>query len=213
MDADGAAWAQAAAAGFALGFGLLFSIGPRTLQLVRSGLAGFHPVTTAVASYLSDLVLAAAAVGGFGVALAARPRLAVALQIVGVAFLLWCGARSLLRARRPAGPVRLTGAAASRRAAVRAILSVCWLNPLFYVETLLLVGALSAGYAGSARLFFAAGFLAAAALKSFGWVSVGVAFARRLGDPEVRARFETAAGAILIVAAALLASRLAGVAA
>jgi arginine exporter protein ArgO len=210
MIADGASLAQAGAAGFTLGFGLIFSVGPRTLQLVRAGLAGFHPGASATTSYLSDVVLAAAATGGVGAALADHPALASTLQILGVGFLLWCGGRSLMRARRPAGPARVRpGPVASRRAAATAMLSVCWLNPLFYVEGLLVVGALAADFEATPRLAFAAGILAAAALKNYGWVAVGAAFGRRLSNPAVRRHFEAAAGAVLIVAAALLATRLA----
>lgn len=210
MVADGAVFMQAGAAGFMLGFGLIFSVGPRTLQLVRSGLAGFHPSISATTSYISDAALACAAIGGVGAALAQHHTLALTLQGLGVGFLLWCGARSLMSARKPAGPASLRPAAAtSRRAAVVAMLSVCWLNPLFYVEGLLLVGALSADYDAASRAAFAFGILAAAALKNYGWVAAGVAFGRRLANPVVRRHFEAAAGAVLIVGAALLATRLA----
>lgn len=210
MGADGAVLVQAAAAGFMLGFGLIFSVGPRTLQLVRSGLAGFHPGASAATSWISDAALAAAAIGGVGAALAQHHTLALLLQVLGVGFLLWCGGHSLMRARKPPGAVRFQpGPAASRRAAVTAMLSVCWLNPLFYVEGLLLVGALSADYEPASRLAFFVGILAAAVLKNYGWVAVGVAFGRRLSSPAVRRHFEAAAGAVLIVAAALLATRLA----
>ncbi len=66
----------------------------------------------------------------------------------------------------------------SLKAAVAACLAFTFLNPHVYLDTVLLLGSLSAAYEGSARIAYGAG----AALSSFVWF-FGLGYGARLLQP------------------------------
>ncbi len=61
-----------------------------------------------------------------------------------------------------------------RLRAVSVMLVVTWFNPLVWLEAMFLVGVLASGYGSDAQPGFAAGFLAASAVKFYGWSFVGM---------------------------------------
>ena len=204
---DGHSEAAALGAGFALGLGFIFSIGPQNLCLIRAGAQHRHGVTVATAGYVSEIAIAVAGVGGLGVLLAASPGAAAALQAMDVVFLAALGLRALASLARE--PTKLGGPEIrSRGRSLLAMLIVTWLNPLVYVEVMLLVGVLSNGYGEAARGAFVLGFLMASAVKFYGWTWVGRRATRLLSDPRGSAAFDRASGALLLAAAGLLALHL-----
>lgn len=206
---DGGSVAAALGAGFALGHGFIFSIGPQNLRLIHAGSVGRHGGAVATAGYLSEIAIATAGVAGLGVALASAPDATAALQAVGVVFLAAFGLRALAR-RGSAATLAAVPTEYSRGHALMGMLAVTWLNPLVYVEVMLLVGVLSNGYGDTARLAFVTGFLTASAVKFYGWTWVGARAARLLSEPRGRVAFDRVSGALLLAAAGLLALHLAG---
>jgi L-lysine exporter family protein LysE/ArgO len=201
-------FSQAAIGGFIFGCGLSFSLGPQNLRLIRAGMTGGHPAAVATTGYISEVLIVTAGIGGIGATIAERPWISAGLQVAGVAFLLWCGLRSLSRRR---AHVRIAGSCAPdpRGRAIASMLAVTWLNPLVYVEAMLLVGVISSGYASEARIWFAAGFLVASAIKFYGWSLVGAGFSTWLDGPTRALRFDAVSGLLLIAAATLLAAHIA----
>jgi len=64
----------------------------------------------------------------------------------GVAFLLWYGARNLLAAWRGGEVLEAGEAAGSLRRALLTCLALTWLNPHVYLDTVVLLGSVSAQY-------------------------------------------------------------------
>lgn len=114
---------------------------------------------------LSDAVLIAVGVAGLGSAISAAPRLIAAVTVAGALFLLAYGAMAFRRALRPSAMEEAQARPLALGAAVAACLAFTFLNPHVYLDTVLLVGSLSAGYAGWARVAYGAG----AAAASFAW--------------------------------------------
>jgi L-lysine exporter family protein LysE/ArgO len=108
---------------------------------------------------LSDALLIAAGVAGMGALVRAAPWLEGAMRLAGAAFLLAYGARSLWSAWRGGAALRAEGATGSLRAALLTCLALTWLNPHVYLDTVLLVGAVS-GEAASPLAFGAGAILA-----------------------------------------------------
>ncbi|MEM9012045.1 MAG: LysE/ArgO family amino acid transporter [Pseudomonadota bacterium] len=154
----------AALQGFALGASLIIAIGAQNAFILRQGLLRAHVLVLCLICALSDALLIAAGVAGAGVLIAGRP---VLLEIVtwgGAAFLLTYAALALRRALRPEA-LRAGEAVAALWPAVLTALALTWLNPHVYLDTVILLGALSAEFEGPARLAYGAG----AVLSSFVW--------------------------------------------
>jgi L-lysine exporter family protein LysE/ArgO len=95
---------------------------------------------------LSDAVLIAAGVAGFGALATAVPWFETLMRYGGAAFLLVYGARSFRAAWRGGAVLEAGHGAGSLRRAVLTCLALTWLNPHVYLDTVVLLGSVSAQY-------------------------------------------------------------------
>ncbi|MFW2542052.1 LysE/ArgO family amino acid transporter [Primorskyibacter sp. 2E107] len=149
----------AALAGFALGLSLILAIGAQNAFVLRQGLRRVHVFPVVLVCAISDAVLIAGGVAGFGVLVEAIPGLEWAMRLFGAAFLIWYGARTLRSAWRGGEVLTAGKEAGSLRGAVLTCLALTWLNPHVYLDTVVLLGAVSAQYHD--RLAFALGAMSA----------------------------------------------------
>jgi L-lysine exporter family protein LysE/ArgO len=91
----------AAATGFALAATLIIAIGAQNAFVLRQGLKREHVGLIVAFCAAADALLMIAGVLGAGRALAAAPRLTLALAAAGALFLAFYGLRALHRAWRP----------------------------------------------------------------------------------------------------------------
>ncbi|WP_439272539.1 LysE/ArgO family amino acid transporter [Pseudochrobactrum sp. HB0163] len=155
----------AAVSGFLLGLSLIVAIGAQNAYILRQGLLRRHVFILCLICALSDAVLIAAGVAGLGTLIAQSPSLIVLVTVAGAAFLLWYGFSAFRRAMHPDGLKADGSGAVSLKAAVATCLALTFLNPHVYLDTVVLLGSLSARFDGQARLAYGAG----AALASFLW--------------------------------------------
>ena len=127
---------------------------------------------------LSDALLIAAGVAGLGTLISSSPRLIELVTIGGAIFLLAYAVLALRRAFRPEVLMAAHAGEGSLKVAIAACLAFTFLNPHVYLDTVLLVGSLSAAYDGAARIAYGAG----AALASFVWF-FGLGYGARLLQP------------------------------
>ncbi|MCB1335434.1 MAG: amino acid transporter [Roseivivax sp.] len=143
-------------AGFALGLSLIMAIGAQNAFVLRQGLTRRHVFWVCLICSVSDAVLIAAGVAGMGAAIAAMPVLSNAALWGGAAFLLWYGARAFRSAWRGGQSLEAAqGRAGGLSATVLTALALTWLNPHVYLDTVVLVGSVSAQY--PSRLAFGLG--------------------------------------------------------
>lgn len=201
-------WSAAGVTGFVLGLGLIFSLGPQNLALIRAGMTRNHPVTVASIAYLSEIAMVAIGIGGLAALLMANPRIAFLLQLLGVGYLVLCGLRALWRPHAEQGGDLIDCVLETRHRAIATILAVTWLNPLVWLEAMFLVGVLATGYATDVQFGFAAGFLTASAIKLYGWSLLGLSLPSRLKGPVFVRYLDILSGLVFLTAASLLASQL-----
>lgn len=146
---------QSFVAGFALGFSLILAIGSQNAFVLRQGLRREHVFAVVLTCALSDALLIAAGVGGFGALATAAPLFETVMRYGGAAFLLWYGMRNLLSAYRGGGAMGDATQAGSLRAALITTLLLTWANPHVYLDTVVLLGSISAQYPD--KLSFAIG--------------------------------------------------------
>ena len=137
---------QAAVAGFALGFSLILAIGAQNAFVLRQGLRRMHVLPVVLVCAISDALLIAAGVAGFGALAEAIPGLEWGMRLFGAAFLIWYGLRTLRSAWRGGETLQAGAGVQTLRAAVLTCLALTWLNPHVYLDTVVLLGAVSAQY-------------------------------------------------------------------
>lgn len=135
-------------AGFGLGFSLILAIGAQNAFVLRQGLRRQHVFWICLACAGSDALLIAGGVLGFGALALALPWFETVMRFGGAAFLIWYGARSLRAA--------WTGGAALEAATgqgdlpllpvLATVFALTWLNPHVYLDTVVLLGSISAQY-------------------------------------------------------------------
>ncbi|NOC91428.1 MULTISPECIES: LysE/ArgO family amino acid transporter [unclassified Ruegeria] len=143
-------------AGFALGFSLILAIGAQNAFILRQGLRREHVFFLCLTCAVSDAILIGAGVAGFGTLAQAAPWFETVMRYGGAAFLTWYGLRSL-RSSWLGGSVMeiCNGKRTSLKAALLTVFAFTWLNPHVYLDTVVLIGSISAQY--DDRLGFALG--------------------------------------------------------
>lgn len=155
----------AGASGLLLGASLIIAIGAQNAYILRQGLLREHVFVLCLICSLSDATLIAVGVGGFGSLVAASETAIREVTWAGAAFLAVYGTIALARAWKPSALKAARDGRNSLASAVATCLSFTFLNPHVYLDTVVLVGGISAGYAGVARVAFGVGAVAA----SFVW--------------------------------------------
>ena len=136
--------------GFLLGLSLIVAIGAQNAFVLRQGLRREHVLPVVLVCALSDAVLIALGVGGFAAIVAAAPWVQPVFTYGGAAFLLVYGARSFLSAWRGGESLMPTeGKAGPLRTTLLTCLAFTWLNPHVYLDTVILLGSISARYANT----------------------------------------------------------------
>jgi len=168
----------AGVSGFLLGASLIVAIGAQNAFILRQGLMRRHVFVLCLICALSDALLIAAGVGGFGALVAASDTAIRVVTWAGAAFLTVYALIALKRAWQPETMTAAKDGGTSLAAAVAACLSFTFLNPHVYLDTVVLLGGISGGYDGAARLAFGAG----AVLASFAWF-FALGYGARLLEP------------------------------
>ncbi|MHA1157416.1 MAG: LysE/ArgO family amino acid transporter [Alphaproteobacteria bacterium] len=150
--------------GFVLSAGLIIAIGAQNAFVLRQGLLRQHVTAVVMVCALSDAVLITIGVAGAGTLVRANPGLLQWATIGGAVFLIVYGALAMKNALRRR---RVEPGEAGHGGAVTVIatcLALTFLNPHVYLDTVLLIGAISARHAGGDVIAFAIGAVGASIL-------------------------------------------------
>jgi len=168
-------------AGYAVALSLIAAIGAQNVFVLRQGLRREHVPWVVLFCAASDAILISAGVAGFGVVIEEAPKLVETLRWLGVAFLAVYGALRFRSAWR--GGARLDPATDGEQPLVRvlaALAAITWLNPHVYLDTVVLIGAVSTKWGDKAPVFGAGAVLASASFF------LGLGFGARLLAPLFR---------------------------
>ncbi|MBL1405954.1 MAG: amino acid transporter [Rhizobiales bacterium] len=151
--------------GFLLGASLIIAIGAQNAFVLRMGLLRRHVFWLCLFCALSDAVLIASGVAGLGAFVDKSPDLLKVISIIGALFLFFYAYRALKSALNPQVMEAAKEQAPTLLAAITICFSLTFLNPHVYLDTVVLIGGLSAQYKDTARFIFGAG----AVTASFVW--------------------------------------------
>ena len=155
-------------AGLSTLLSLIVAIGAQNAFVLRQGLRNEHVLAVVTACAFFDAILITLGVTSFGKIVLWAPWLDPFLRYGGACFLAWYGAKSLHSACRsmsalsPEGPEQRAGF----MPVMLACLALTWLNPHVYLDTVVLLGAISTQFPG-AEASFAAGAISGSFLFFF----------------------------------------------
>lgn len=145
---------EAAVQGYLVAVSLILAIGAQNAFVLRQGLRREHAGAVVLACALSDAALIAAGVAGFGAVSAQVPWIGEAMRWGGVVFLLVYGSlrfRAALQGGEALKPSE--GVTATLGKVLTTCLILTWANPHVYLDTLVLLGSISAQYAPHQAVF------------------------------------------------------------
>ncbi|CUB04524.1 LysE/ArgO family amino acid transporter [Marinomonas fungiae] len=145
--------------GFTTGAGLIIAIGSQNAFVLRQGLMRHHIGAVVAITSLSDILLISCGVAGIGILVEAWPSLVQYLRWGGAAFLAFYGLQAAQRAWSGSGALHAAQqtSSASLKTVVLTCLAFTFLNPHVYLDTMVLLGSLSANYPGFGQIAFAIG--------------------------------------------------------
>lgn len=154
--------------GFGIGGGLIVAIGAQNAFVLSQGVRRNYPLTIALVCACCDSALILLGITGVGTAVAANPLLGQLTVWGGALFLLWYGANAFRSAWQGGALQTNGGEVATLRAVLTTTLAITLLNPHVYLDTIVLLGGISAQFPGHQRWLFGAGAITA----SFSWFFV-----------------------------------------
>lgn len=155
--------------GMFLGASLIVAIGLQNAFILRQGIKRTHVLPAVLTAATIDMFLIGIGVLGFGYLIEQHPELIKWVTWGGATFLLIYGAKSFYSALNPekledeqaAGLLKQGGA----KEIILIIMGISLLNPHVYLDTVVLIGGLSASYGDVGKYYFGAG----AMIASFIW--------------------------------------------
>jgi L-lysine exporter family protein LysE/ArgO len=192
-------------AGLLTGFSLIVAIGAQNAYVLRMGLAKAHITLIVTLCTASDAVLIALGIGGLGRIFTALPQLLTIFKWVGVAYLLFFAFSCVRRALGAAVLMPGESPVVKKSGVVLTTLSLTFLNPHVYLDTVLLIGSIGNQY-GAHRWWFGLG----AALASALWFS-GLGFGARymskwMARPATWRVLDLAIALVMVIVAVRLAT-------
>ncbi len=151
--------------GAALGAGLIIAIGAQNAFVLSLGLKRQHAIKAALVCALADALLILAGVAGLGSLIAASSLATNIAALGGAAFLIAYAAFAIRRALQPASLEAQEAQRSPWKIVLMQTLAVTFLNPHVYLDTVVLLGSISAQYDSDLRPAFAVGAMSA----SFAW--------------------------------------------
>lgn len=156
-------------AGLGTGLSLIVAIGAQNAFVLKQGIMRQHVFWVCLFCAASDAILVAFGVAGMSTIATKTPWLAEAMKWGGVGFLVWYGAKSFRAAMAGGEALRPEGQRAGLAATLLTVAALTWLNPHVWLDTVVLLGAISAQWpsklnfalgamSGSFLFFFALGY-------------------------------------------------------
>ena len=146
--------------GFALGFSLILAIGAQNAFVLRQGLRREHVFAVSFACAVSDAILITLGVTSFAWITDILPWITPAMRYGGAGFLVFYGLLNARAAWRGGQSMDVgNGGQKSLGPVLFTCLALTWLNPHVYLDTVVLLGSVSAQYDNT--VLFGAGAVAA----------------------------------------------------
>lgn len=158
--------------GAAVSGSLIVAIGSQNAFLLKCGLKKQYALSVATICFLGDTLLISTSVLGVGTLLYSAPVWQDILTLSGVIFLFWYGYRSARSAWKGSSNLELENAdiAQSWLRVVLIAMAITFLNPHVYLDTVIILGGVTAKMVVTEKLWFVIGALLVSGLWFYGLV-------------------------------------------
>jgi L-lysine exporter family protein LysE/ArgO len=189
-------------AGLTLGFGLIISMGPQNIFLIRQGIKKEYAYLSALICSLCDMLLILISTLSVSQLIIAYPTVKMLLMIFGALFLIGYGAKSVysgIKQFRNPSVVEMHTHSTSRsliRLLITAI-SFSLLNPQAIIDTMIMIGGVVSQYPEEDQLVFIIGVIAASFLWFNGLATLSAFCAHILKNGKAWACLEVVSGLVM----------------
>jgi len=166
---------MAFAKGFGVGAGLIIAIGAQNAFVLSHGIRKDHEILIPLICSICDAILIILGIYGMGRIVASSPGLSTFTAWGGALFLFWYGLNSFRSAMNPGTLEADRSVPGKVGATIATTLGLTLLNPLVYLDTVVLIGSIGSQFTGANRHMFALGALLASFIWFFG-LSMGGRF-------------------------------------
>lgn len=173
--------------GVVISGGLIIAIGSQNAFLLKTGLTNNHPFAAATVCFLGDLILIGAGVFGIGALVSIDSVWGMLLSLTGAVFLVWYGLLALSTAFHGKVALAVEGSeqpSTSLKATILMAFAMTFLNPHVYIDTVVLVGGVTAGLSQALKPWFVTGALLASGAWFYSLVFVAKKLANLLNKPS-----------------------------
>lgn len=169
--------------GVIMGASLIIAIGAQNAFVLTQAIRRNHAMAVAALCALIDVLLIAAGVCGLGTLVAGNDILRGIAALGGAAFLIVFGAKSLADAGKSRGLEACGTVRSGLAPTLGATLAISLLNPHVYLDTVVMLGAISGQFPGEARYYFGVGAASASLVWFFSLSLAGSALAPLFKKP------------------------------
>lgn len=156
--------------GAAVSGSLIIAIGSQNAFLLKCGLKKQYALSVATICFIGDILLISAGVLGIGTLLYSAPLWKDILTLGGVVFLMWYGYQSARSALKGDGYLELENSdiTQSRVKIVLMALAITFLNPHVYLDTVVILGGVTAHMKPDEKIWFVIGALIGSGVWFYG---------------------------------------------
>lgn len=161
---------------------IIAGIGPQTMNIISHSISKNHAFSVTITSVIADVILIL--VGCIGIIAIESKALLNIIYLTGIIFLsYYCITKilTLFDNRR----IRISNKIISKKQAIINSLALTLLNPLVFVDTIIVIGGNSSRYHGINHLSFTLGSVIGDALWLFGIMLISQRFAKQLNRPII----------------------------
>lgn len=162
--------------------GVIAGIGPQNLNTMSHAIRRNHEYVVATTCFLADVTLIL--LGTIGLKFTESKWLLLIINIIGVIFLtyyLWTKLKSL----NTPHDLKFSTEIYDKKTAIIRALGLTWLNPLVFIDTIIVIGGASTHYSGWHNFAFILGAILGDFIWLFGLTSISRIFAEKLNRPNV----------------------------
>lgn len=160
--------------GFLLLIGLIISIGPQNLFVLRQGISKQHGYSVAAVSALCDILIILGGIAGLSQFISTHPTIMLFIVLFGLSFLYVYGIHTI-EIMKVGSELMLEHTPVKRelRNSIKMALGFSLLNPLTWIETVGVIGMQAVSLTGKSQQMFVAGAMMASVTWFFGLIVAG----------------------------------------
>lgn len=179
--------------------GIIAGVGPQNLNVISHSIRRNHEYAVATTCFIADSILII--VGCIGLEITNSKALILIINIAGILFLayyLWLKIQGL----KTPHDIKLNSNYVDKKIAILRALAMTWLNPLVFIDTIVVIGSISTQYHGWKNNAFMLGAVIGDFIWMFGLMFIARRFSEKLNRPRVWLIIDIST--ILLVGAILL---------